>query len=359
MRYDRKALMDYCCRALSVVGSGAQEAETVAQVLTSADERGVNSHGVVRMEGYTACLRSGGVKANAKHTIVTEGDSFALIDANGGLGIPVSVEAEALAIEKAKKAGIGIVNVRGSHHHGACGYYSIQSAKAGLIGLAMSTGDIIMAATGAAEDSIGNNPFSYAVPAGRYGIICYDIAMSTVAMGKVAMAADEGRSIPLGWMLDKDGNPTTDPWSYANGGTMVPFGGYKGYGLSMMVESLAGILSGAALLKDIHAWNKDPEGCGNVGHCFVAIDPAHINPGFDVSARAEEMIEQLRAHRKAPGVERIFFPGEIEQEKEADARANGIALPPASEHALQRVADLTGVPFIREDLAKRGGDTNG
>ncbi len=352
MRYDREALMDYCRRALRKVGSEAHEAETVAKVLTSADERGVNSHGVVRMEGYTACLLSGGVKANARHTIVSEGESFALIDANGGLGIPVSVEAEELAIEKAKKTGIGLVNVRGSHHHGACGYYSIQSAKQGLIGLAMSTGDIIMAATGAAEDSIGNNPFSYAVPAGRYGIICYDIAMSTVAMGKVAMAADEGRAIPLGWMLDRDGNPTTDPWSYANGGTMVPFGGYKGYGLSMMVESMAGILSGAALLKDIHAWNKDPNKCGNVGHCFVSIDPTRVNPGFDVPSRAEEMIEQLRAHRKAPGVERIYFPGEIEQEKEADARKNGIWLPPASEHALERVAQLTEIPFDKVELSK-------
>lgn len=339
--------MDYCGQALIRAGCDAAEAKTVAQVLTNADARGVHSHGVVRMEGYTACLQSGGVKANARHTIVTEGDSFALIDANGGLGIPVSVEAECMAIQKAKKHGIGIVNVRGSHHHGACGYYSIQSAKQGLIGLAMSTGDIIMAAAGAAEDSIGNNPFSYALPAGRYGVICYDIAMSTVAMGKVAMAADEGRQIPLGWMLDRDGNPTTDPWSYAHGGTMVPFGGYKGYGLSMMVESLAGILSGAALLKDIHAWNKDPERCGNVGHCFIAIDPAQINPGFDVAARAEEMIEQLRSHRKAPGVTHIYFPGEIEQDREADAQRNGIALPIASEHALERVALLTGVPFVK------------
>ena len=176
--------------------------------------------------------------------------------------------------------------------------------------------------------------------------------MSTVAMGKVSMAADEGRTIPLGWMLDRDGNPTTDPWSYVNGGTMVPFGGYKGYGLSMMVESLAGILSGAALLKDIHAWNKDPEGCGNVGHCFMAIDPMHLNPGFDVPARVEEMIEQLRAHRKAPGVDQIYFPGEIEQNREADARENGIELPPASEHALGRMAELIGVPFVKADLMR-------
>lgn len=348
MKYNRNALMDHCIRTLCAVGASESEAKNVAWVLTSADERGVHSHGCVRMEGYTACLQSGGIKAKAQYTIVSEGPSFALVDAGRGLGIPVSVYADNLVIEKAKQTGVAVVNVRNSHHHGACGYYSIQCAKEGLIGLAMSTGDIIMAAAGTAEASIGNNPFSYAVPAGQFGIICYDIAMSTVAMGKIAMAADEGRQIPLGWMLDKDGNPTTDPWSYASGGTMVPFGGYKGSGLSMMVESLAGILSGAALLKDIHAWNKNPEKGGNVGHCFIAIDPRHLNPEFDVAKRAEEMICQLRSHRKAPGVDRIYFPGEIEQEKERIAQIQGITLPPATEHALMRVAELSGVPFVKE-----------
>ena len=348
--FSEQKLKAYCESALTAVGASKEEAKTVADVLINADERGVHSHGLVRVEGYVKCLKSGGVKGGAKHTLVSDGPSYALIDAGGSLGIPVSVEATKLAILKAKENGVGLVNVRGSHHHGACGYYTIMMAKQGLIGLAMSTGDIIMAAAGTAEDSIGNNPFSYAVPAGAYGNICYDIAMSTVAMGKVAMAADEGRSIPLGWMLDKDGNPTTDPNVYKTGGTMVPFGGYKGSGLAMMVESLAGILSGAALLKDIHAWNTDPEGNGNVGHCFLAIDPAMVNPGFDVAKRAEEMIEQLKAHRKAPSVEKIYFPGEIEQEKLQRSKQNGPELPPATVHALERAAAMAGVPFRPEDM---------
>lgn len=350
MKYNRQSLIDYCEKCLTSVGASEKEAQDVARVLTSADERGVHSHGCVRIEGYAACLKSGGIKGNASYSTISEGPSFALIDAGQGLGIPVSEYATDLVIRKAKETGIGIVNVRNSHHHGACGYYSIKCAREGLIAEAMSTGDIIMAAAGTAEDSIGNNPFSYAVPAGKYGIICYDIAMSAVAMGKVAMAADEGRQIPLGWMLDKNGNPTTDPWSYANGGTMVPFGGYKGSGLSMMVESLAGILSGAALLKDIHAWNKNPEQGGNVGHCFIAIDPSKLNPGFDVPGQAEKMIEEIRAHRKAPGVERIYFPGEIEQENEYRAQKEGIEIPIATEHALERVSKITNIEFNREAL---------
>jgi LDH2 family malate/lactate/ureidoglycolate dehydrogenase len=169
-------------------------------------------------------------------------------------------------------------------------------------------------------------------------------------MGKIAMAADEGRSIPLGWMLDKDGNPTTDPNSYKTGGTMVPFGGYKGSGLAMMVESLAGVLSGAALLKDIHAWNQNPDINGNVGHCFLAVNPAMVNPGFDTVKQAEEMISQLKSHRKAPGVDTIYFPGEIEQAKLKVAEEKGVELPLATLHALQRAADIAGVPFNAEEM---------
>ena len=351
--YDEKKISRYCAEALISAGAGRREAETVAEVLLNADKRGVHSHGTVRTEGYVKCLMSGGIRGNTEHTVLNDGPSYALIDANGALGIPVSVAAAGIVIEKAKRSGVGIVNVRGSHHHGACGYYSIMMARQGLIGMAMSTGDIIMAAAGTAEDSIGNNPFSYSVPAGKYGIMCYDIAMSTVAMGKVAIAADEGRRIPLGWMLDRDGNPTTDANSYKYGGTMVPFGGYKGSGLAMMVESLAGILSGAALLKDIHAWNTDPEKNGNVGHCFIAVDPAVVHPGFDVPSRVEEMITELKSHRKAPGVEKIWFPGEIEQEKLKLSEEKGLELPPATIHALCRTADITGLPFDPEEMEDR------
>lgn len=343
MTYEKNALMYFCVRVLRRCGASAREAGDVAEALTAADARGVHSHGCVRIPGYAECLQSGGIRGNAAYTVVSENAACTLIDAGQGLGIPVSVFANALAMEKARTAGVAVVNVRNSHHHGACGYYTLQCARAGMIGMAMSTGDIIMAATGAAENSIGNNPFSYAAPAGKYGCLCYDVAMSTVAMGKVAMAADEGRAIPLGWMLDRDGVPTTDPWSYANGGTMVPFGGHKGYGLAVMVELLAGILSGAALLGDIHAWNRDPDHGGGVGHCFLAIDPSHWDTGFSVSERVEQMIESLRARRRAPGVQRICFPGELEQEREAEAARSGLSLPPATEHALARAAALAGL----------------
>lgn len=350
MRYSRDKLMNYSIALLREVGVSENNANQIAQALISADERGVHSHGLVRMQGYVSCIQSGGIKPNAAWKTITDDGTYALVDAERGLGIPVSVYAADLAARKAAETGMAIVNVCNSHHHGACGYYAMQIARRGMIGFAMSTGDIIMAASGAAENAIGNNPFSYAVKAGKHGMICYDIAMSTVAMGKIAMAAEEGRTIPQGWMLDREGLPTTDPWAYANGGTLLPFGGYKGYGLAMMVEILAGVLSGAALLKNIHAWNTDPQHGGGVGHSFVAIDPRRINPELDISKQNERMIDELRAHKKAPNVERILFPGEIEQEREITSRIEGITLPPASESALMRAAQLVGMEAPVESL---------
>jgi len=343
-------LTDYCKTALMACGVSESDARTTAEVLVNADMRGVHSHGVIRMIGYVECLLSGGVRANAAPKCIVDGPSNALVDADQGLGIPASVYATEIARKKALETGVGIVNVFNSHHHGACGYYSQSLTESGLIGLAMSTGDVIMAASGSASRAIGNNPFSYAVPAGKYRAICYDVAMSMVAAGKISIAADEGHSIPLGWLLDPEGKPTTDPRDYDRGGALVAFGGHKGFGLSIMVESLAGLLSGAAMLSDIHAWNKNPEQSGNVGHFIIALDPKKLNPNIDMPARAEAMIEELASARRAPGVERILYPGQLEHEREAAAKAAGIELPQATTDALCKVAERTSLPFEPEKM---------
>ena len=344
------ALRTFCRDALRHCGVLEKPAEETAGVLVSADKRGIHSHGTVRMPGYVECLLSGGVKRDATPRIVSQTEVSARIDADRGLGIPATLYAVEVARKKARNHGIGIVNVFNSHHHGACGHYSQMLALDGFVGVAMSTGDVIMAASGSASRAIGNNPFSYAVPAGKYRALCYDVAMSQVAAGKISMAADEGREIPLGWLLDTEGNPTTDPRQYDLGGALVPFGGHKGYGLSIMVEVLAGLLSGAAMLGDIHAWNRDPEHGGNVGHMIVAIDPKTISPEVDLTARVEQMIEQLAAARRAPGVERILYPGQLEHEREAAAEKNGLTLPRATLDALRAVEARTGVSLNAEEM---------
>lgn len=343
-------LTEFCRDALMVCGVSATDAQTTAGVLVNADMRGIHSHGTIRMIGYVDCLLSRGVRPDAAPRIAGEGPSNALIDADQGLGIPASVFATEIARKKAVETGVGIVNVFNSHHHGACGYYSQALALNGLIGIAMSTGDVIMAASGSAARSIGNNPFSFAAPAGRYRTICYDVAMSTVAAGSISIAADENRAIPLGWLLDPEGKPTTDPTDYDRGGALVPFGGHKGYGLSIMVETLAGLMSGAAMLSGIHAWNQNPERSGNVGHCIIALDPGKLNPSVDLPARCEAMIEELSSARRAPGVDRILYPGQLEHEREQAARSEGISLPLATENALRKAAKRTHINFAPEKM---------
>ena len=343
-------LTEYCQKALMACKVSEADARTTAEVLVSADMRGVHSHGVIRMIGYVECLLSGGVRHDAVPKIINEGPSNALVDADQGLGIPASVFATELARKKALESGVAVINVFNSHHHGACGYYSQSLTDSGLIAMAMSTGDVIMAASGSASRAIGNNPFSYAVPAGKYRAVCYDVAMSTVAAGKISIAADENKSIPLGWLLDPEGNPTTEPKDYDKGGALVAFGGHKGFGLSIMVETMAGLLSGGAMLSDIHAWNKNPDQSGNVGHLIIAMEPRKLNPNIDMPARTEAMIEELASARKAPGVERILFPGQLEHEREAIAKSEGVNLPQATLDALQKVAAHVGIPFDPENM---------
>ena len=220
-----------------------------------------------------------------------------------------------IAIEKAKQTGIGMVNVCGSHHFGAAGYYASMCADAGMAGISMSNGDILVAATGSAEKTIGNNPFSYAFPAGKYGKVVYDIAMSHTSDQKVIALEKEGKPVPLGWIIDKNGNPTTDASEYMKGGTLMPFGGYKGYGLAMMVEIFAATLSGAAMTKDVHAWNTNSEVGGNVGHMFMAIDLSKFSSPEEYAKRVEALIDEIKASRKADGVEKIYYPGEIEKDR--------------------------------------------
>ena len=343
-------LIRYCAEALTRCGVSGEDARATAAVLVSADMRGVHSHGVVRMIGYVNCLRSGGVRADAVPRICRESDVSALVDADRGLGIPATLFAVEIARQKALASGVAVVNVFNSHHHGACGYYSQLLADAGLMAVVMSTGDVIMAASGGANRAIGNTPFSYALPAGRYRAICYDVAMSAVAAGKISIAAAQGEAIPLGWLLDPVGAPTTDPADYDRGGALVPFGGHKGYGLAIMVEAFAGLLSGGAMLSDIHAWNQDPGAGGNVGHQIIALNPALLNPGVDVARRAEAMIERLAGAQTAPGVQRILYPGQLEQERERAALERGLTLPEASLDALRAVAEACGLAFHIENM---------
>ena len=314
----------------------------IADTLIQAELWGVTSHGVLRVEHYVRCLQSGGILPNAEFTVEQQCGNWVRASANGGLGIPASCKATELVIKLAKEHGIGIVNLKESHHNGAEGVYAHAIAKEGMIGMVMSTGNPIMAVTGSCAATIGNNPFAYAVPAGKYNTLMMDVAMSAVADGKVQVAKATGKMLEPGCILDKDGKPSIVPDDYLSGGVLLPFGAHKGYGLSVMVECMAGILSGAAMTHDIDSWNKKPGHCGNTGHMFMAMDISKMMAVEEYVKSVETMIEQFKSAKKAEGVKEIFFPGELEHRRAAQA-GDMVSLLPSTWEKLELAAQYTGV----------------
>ena len=344
---DPDALRESARQILVAVGTTEEDAATLADILTLTDMRGIYSHGVFRMRANVAAIQAGGFRTGVELKIVDEGPAFARCDAQGGIGIVQSVRATRLAIEKAKATGIAVVNVFNSHHDGALGIYSTMISDEGLYGFTMSTTPPMMAAAGSRTRAIGNNPYSYSVPAGKYRAVTLDIACSTMASGKLCIYEDLGKEIPDGVMLDKSGHMTHDPKEQYHGGVLLPFADHKGYGMGIMVEAFAGILSGAAFLRQQNSWNRDPNKIGNIGHMFMALDPALINPGLDVNARLEQLIDDILSQPLREGYDRILYPGQLEWEAEENARKNGIPLPDTSYQAIYETAQLAGVkPLI-------------
>ncbi|MBR2345683.1 MAG: Ldh family oxidoreductase [Lentisphaeria bacterium] len=329
-----------CQDLLMRAGVPEKSALRAAETLVSADARGISSHGVIRLARYIDCMKSGGIIPDAEIKIIDEGPAFIRASAAGGLGIPASCEVVERLIAKSASMPLAAASINHSDHYGAAGYYAMKCADAGLIGFSMSNTCPLIAVTGAAAAGIGNNPFAYAAPAGRYRAVLFDICMSVVASGKLIIAAADNKPIPEGWILDKDGRPTTDPKEIYNGAIMLPFGGHKGYGLAMMVEMLSGVLAGAGTLSGVNSWNTVPGRDADTGHFFLTINPAFFGGLDNFNARMEAVIEELTSAPKADGVNKIYYPGELEFISEAKAFADGIDLPDASAAELERAGKM-------------------
>ena len=347
-------LIEFCKEVLVREGMDESYAGIVAKTLSMTDAFGTNSHGSKNLRGYLQKFRAGGIDIHAVPEVVREGAAFAVVDAHQALGIIPAVQAMELACKKAQQEGIALVTVRNSCHFGAAGYYANLAAEKGMIGLSMSNVDPNMTAPGARGMLLGNNPLAYAAPSHTTPSVFLDIAMSNVASLKVVQARKDGKQIPPTWIVDKDGLPTTDPSHYPEEGAMQPMAAHKGYGLSIMVELLTGILSGGctSMGGQIVSWCFEPEKPNNVCHTFIAINPACFLGSERVSDRVESMAKNLREAPKAKGSERIFTPGEIEWNKFFAAQAKGIELPLDVETSLRELSKESGValPVFEEEL---------
>ncbi|NMA00368.1 MAG: Ldh family oxidoreductase [Clostridiaceae bacterium] len=341
MSYIRKSdLKVFCEQALLKEGMSDENASLVAFVLSETDAYGIHSHGTKNLHNYIRKYRVGGMDIQAEPAVVIKSDAFAVIDAQNALGMIPSVKAMTLASEQAEKCGISLVTVKNSNHFGAAGVYANIAAKSGLIGLVCSNVDPNMTVPGARGMVIGNNPIAFALPAQTMPSIFLDIALSNVASLKVVQARQEGNEVPNTWIVDKDGLPTTDPSHYPEEGAMQPMAAHKGYGLSILVEVLTGMLSGSAtsVEGDIVSWIFELDQPNNVSHTFIAIDPKRFGV-TDIASRAQRLVECLWQAPKARGSERIYVPGEIEWERYKKANQDGIALPEDVEVSLKGLAD--------------------
>jgi LDH2 family malate/lactate/ureidoglycolate dehydrogenase len=319
-------LAAFCAGCFEKLGLSPEDARLTAENLIFANLRGVDSHGVIRLKIYADRLRVGGFKTNVRPQVVCEQDSSALIDAQHGVGQVATTAAMKLAIDKAAKTGMAVVSVKNSNHFGASAFYAMQAVEHGMIGFAATNAGPTMAPTGGREGRLGNNAFAIAVPAGRSPPLVLDMATGAVAWGKIFVAQQEKKKIPTTWALDKDGVPTDDPNAAAHQGLIQPFGGYKGYGLSLLIDILTGVLSGGGFSTHVRTLYKEIETPAQIAHTCAALRVEAFMPLNEFRQRMDESIQLMRSCPTAPGVERIFVPGEIEFETERRRRVEGIPI---------------------------------
>jgi L-2-hydroxycarboxylate dehydrogenase (NAD+) len=301
---------------------------------------------VIRLPLYVRRIRAGGVNAKPNIRVVSDRPSAALIDGDNGMGHLVMRRAAHLAIEKAKATGIGWVGARMSNHAGPAALYVTLPLKHDMIGLYFAVGSSNhLPAWGSSETLLGTNPMAFAVPAQDEPPIVLDMSPTVVAFGKVRLAAQRGEQMPVGWMIDKQGKPLTDP-KRMDGGHLLPIGDYKGSGLSLIIGLLAGALNRAALGRDVIDFVKEAGKPTNTGQAIAAIAVETFMPAAEFKRAIDQVIRDIRNSRRLPGVERIWLPGEQSHAKWQDRRAHGVPIPKPLRDSLDAVAgDLKIAPL--------------
>lgn len=340
-RVSPENLKRFCVEAMLKCGLKEKDAVTTAEVLVTTDTWGVHTHGTKQLRNLLKCVRSGGVNSKAVPEVISEGPAWAIVDGHFAMPMVSSCLAMETAIKKAKTAGIGYAGVKHSSHFGAAGYYANMAVGQGLFGLAVTNVDPCMTVPGSKGAVLGTNPIAYAVPAGKEKPVFLDIATSTVAASKVFAARDLKKKIPDNWLVDEEGVSTTDPNQFPRTGALLPMSGHKGYGLALMVEILAGVLTGAGVTAEVKSWILDFSEPTNQGHAFIAIDVGAIMPIRQFKDQMDRLIREIKEAPKAKGSERIYLPGEMEWEKRDEVLKSGIRLPE------DVIATLTG---LAEDL---------
>ncbi|NWF93829.1 MAG: Ldh family oxidoreductase [Syntrophaceae bacterium] len=301
-----------------------EEAALVAECLVRAEMRGIDTHGVYFLKLLSDRIDAQMIRIPTALKVIREDKTTAVLDGGNGLGQVAAHRAMKMSIQKARDFGTGMTLIRNTNHVGILAFYTLMAAEQGVVGIMMSNSAPSMSPWGGAEPFLGTNPLSIAIPGGLDGPVVLDMSSSVVARGKIRRAERMKESIPLGWALDETGSPTTDP-AAALRGTLLPIGGPKGYGLALMIDILAGLLSGSRYGPEVKTFHQ-PEGPTGIGVFTMAIDIERFMPLPQFRRLMESYVTSIKGTRKAKGVSRIYLPGEIEREKEKQSSAEGIEI---------------------------------
>ena len=359
IRVSTEDLTNFCLRVFQKLGVPEQDARITSEVLVMADLRGIESHGVARLRRYVDGLRTGVMVAKPEITVLRETPATALIDAGAGLGQPVSHQAMQKAIQKAIEVGVGFVAVRNSNHYGIAGYYTMMALEHDCIGMSMTNANVLVVPTFGRDAMLGTNPVAVAAPANKELPFVLDMATSTVPRGKLEVYERQSKPVPMGWVTDERGLGTDDAhrvlenFSKRSGGGLLPLGGegellggYKGYGLAVLVDVLCAVLSGAAYANLVYP--KTPDGKptpANLGHFFGAWRVDAFRPVDDFKVAMDDLQQRLKNTPKAEGQDRIYIHGEKEYETAENYSRDGIPINPKVVEDLKAIAENMAVKW--------------
>jgi LDH2 family malate/lactate/ureidoglycolate dehydrogenase len=335
--FSYQQLFDFTKSIFLKIGCPEEDATLATTVLLSADLRGIDSHGIARLIGYVRLWEAKRVNAKPQIKILHQTPSTATVDGDSGLGLVVAPKAMQIAIDKAVQVGTGWVSVQGSNHFGIAGYHAMMALEHDMIGICMTNASPLVAPTFSIERLLGTNPICVAIPAGSEPAFVADLATTTAANGKLEILQRKNEEAPLGWIQDKEGQPSTDPHELKKGGALLPLGGdrehgsHKGYALGAVVDIFSAVLSGANYgpwVPPFPAYVPMPTGMPGkgIGHFFGAMRVDAFRPAEEFKQHMDNWIRRFRLAKTAEGFEKVIIPGDPEREMEKERREEGIPL---------------------------------
>ncbi len=353
--FKQEDLKDYVILYFSRWGVPLEDATIAADVLVSADMRGVDSHGVIRLNNYYGSrLRLGLIDPLSPIVTIKETTTTLAVDGKNGLGHPIGVKTMRRCIEKAQKSGLAMATVKNSNHYGIAGYYAMLALPHDMIGVSFTNSGPLVAPTHGKKAMLGTNPIAVAVPAASQRPFVLDMATSIVPIGRVSVYQKENKPIPPGWGVDGNGNITEDPARVINGGALMPLGGaeitrgYKGYGLGLMVDIFSGVMAGAAFGEMVSGSSGKTD--ANIGHFFAAIRIDAFRPIAEFKRDMDELLTSLKKSPKADGEVRIYIHGEKEFENADRSAMEGVKISEAAYNTLVQAGIEDQVPFDLQPL---------